>query len=197
MGQIADVVLSESTAFARSNRLRALRASTETRLPYNAAFPSDELQVHFFSSQLWHDRIAFDPEQALARLGAPVLVLIGSEDPNTPMPEYLAAVRRGYAEAFEVEVRTLSSLMKELGHERLDVLKMDIEGSEYDVLEQVIEQGIHIDQILVEYHHQFKNVPTSRTARNVASLRRHGYRLFHIAETGREYSFVHERLLGS
>jgi pimeloyl-ACP methyl ester carboxylesterase len=99
VGQIADVVLSESTAFARSNRLRALRASTETRLPYNAAFPSDELQVHFFSSQLWHDRIAFDPEQALARLGAPVLVLIGSEDPNTPMPEYLAAVRRGLSAA--------------------------------------------------------------------------------------------------
>jgi pimeloyl-ACP methyl ester carboxylesterase len=97
--QIADVVLSGTTPFARSNRLRSLRASTQTRLPYNAAFPSDESQIHFFSSPLWHDRMAFEPEQALARLRAPVLVLIGSEDPNTPMPEYLAAVRRGLSAA--------------------------------------------------------------------------------------------------
>lgn len=94
-------------------------------------------------------------------------------------------------------MRTLASLLKELGHERLDVLKMDVEGSEYDVIDQVLQQGITIDQILVEYHHQFKSVPTSKTARNVATLRRHGYRVFHISETGREYSFVHDRLLGN
>ncbi len=31
---------------------------------------------------------------------------------------------------FHLPVRTLRSLMKELGHDHLDVLKLDVEGSE-------------------------------------------------------------------
>ncbi|MBI4520842.1 MAG: hypothetical protein HY701_08375 [Gemmatimonadetes bacterium] len=95
--QISSIVLSESSAYLRSYRLGALMAASDVRLPYNAAFPDDEGQIHFFSSPLWHDRLAFDPEQLLARLHAPVLVLIGMDDPDTPLDAYMAAVRRGLA----------------------------------------------------------------------------------------------------
>jgi pimeloyl-ACP methyl ester carboxylesterase len=95
VGSIADAVLSERTSAMREYRLAVLMAGARARLPYNAAFPNDERQIHFFASPLWYDRLAFEPELALARLTAPVLVLIGSEDPNTPMRDYLTAIRRG------------------------------------------------------------------------------------------------------
>ena len=36
------------------------------------------------------------------------------------------------------EVKTLSTIMKELGHKWVDVLKIDIEGNEWPVLEQMV-----------------------------------------------------------
>ena len=99
VGQIASIVLTERLRYTRESRLRNLMARSRVRLPYNAAFPQDDRQVHFFASPLWHDRLAFEPEAVLAQLHAPVLVLIGTEDPGTPMDAYLAAVRRGLSAA--------------------------------------------------------------------------------------------------
>jgi pimeloyl-ACP methyl ester carboxylesterase len=95
VGRIADAVLGASLPNLRSYRLQALMDSSSVRLPYNAAFPNDERQIHFFASPLWYDRLAFEPEAVLARLHSPVLLMIGNEDPNTPLTSYLAAVRRG------------------------------------------------------------------------------------------------------
>ena len=41
-------------------------------------------------------------------------------------------------ETVAVPVSRLSTIMSELGHERLDVLKMDIEGAEYAVLDDML-----------------------------------------------------------
>ena len=92
---IAEVVLGESEPYLRAYRLESLRSGSPVQLPRSAAFPSDERQMHFFASPLWHDRLAFEPREVFARLRARVLVLIGSEDANTPMEEYLASVRSG------------------------------------------------------------------------------------------------------
>ncbi len=97
--RIADIVLSESAPYSREYRLKGLRAGSSVQLPRSAAFPSDERQMHFFASPLWRDRLAFEPEGELARLGAPVLALIGTEDPNTPMDAYVAAIERGLSAA--------------------------------------------------------------------------------------------------
>jgi len=35
---------------------------------------------------------------------------------------------------------------------------MDIEGAEYEVIDDLIASGIRPKQILVEFHHRFKNV---------------------------------------
>ena len=96
---IADAILEESTPFLRALRLRAVMADSDVRLPFNAALPNNQDQTHHLSSSIWHDRFAFQPEEALATLEAPVLILIGNEDPNTPILAYLEAIRRGLAEA--------------------------------------------------------------------------------------------------
>lgn len=92
---LADIVLAEADAGARRSRLELHLLRSDVRLPYNAAFPNDERRVHFFASAFWRDRIAFEPQAALSRLRGPTLLLIGSEDPNVPPAEYLAAVRGG------------------------------------------------------------------------------------------------------
>lgn len=99
------------------------------------------------------------------------------------------------AAAVEVEFRTLKSLMSGLGHARVDLLKLDIEGSEYAVLDQLLDQAIPVDQILVEYHHQFRDISPRRTRASIERLRQAGYRVFYISATGREFSLIHERAL--
>ena len=52
-------------------------------------------------------------------------------------------------------VRSVQSVMKEFGHTKLDVLKLDVEGSEYRMLEALIQSGACrvVDQISLEWHH--------------------------------------------
>ena len=51
----------------------------------------------------------------------------------------------------EVEVYSLKTLMKKLGHDRIDLLKMDVEGTEFKVLPQILGK-IDINQICIETH---------------------------------------------
>jgi FkbM family methyltransferase len=49
-------------------------------------------------------------------------------------------------------VNKLSTIMRSNNHHNIDILKMDIEGSEYNVLENMYEEKIFPEQILVEFH---------------------------------------------
>lgn len=95
--------------------------------------------------------------------------------------------------AITVDVRRLSTLMRDLGHTHIDVLKMDIEGAEYDVLDDLLDQQLPVRQILVEFHHRFPGVGVERTRRAVARLNAAGYRIFAAAASGEEYSFILSR----
>lgn len=83
---------------------------------------------------------------------------------------------------------TLATLM---GHEDIDVLKMDIEGAEYDVLSDLIESPIRPVQILVEFHHRFDSIGIGQTARAISRLSHTGYRIVFVSGTGREVTFVY------
>ena len=96
----------------------------------------------------------------------------------------------GGGRAIRVDVRRLSTLMRDLGHDRLDVLKMDIEGAEYDVIDDIVASGVHIDQLLIEFHHRFPNVGIERTRQAVTKLNAAGYRIFFVSDVGEEYGFI-------
>ena len=85
---------------------------------------------------------------------------------------------------------TVKTIMEKLGHESVDILKMDIEGAEYDILDGLGECETLPKQLLVEYHHRFPGIGKRRTAESIAKLRGLGYRIFGISETGREVCFV-------
>lgn len=63
------------------------------------------------------------------------------------------------SKAFELPVKTLPTIIKELGHEgkTIDVLKVDVEGSEYAFLENLLDSiggcPDFIKQISLEWHH--------------------------------------------
>ncbi len=96
------------------------------------------------------------------------------------------------AAAVEVPVRRLETIMQELGHSAIDILKMDIEGAEYDVLDDMIQSDIRPRQLLVEFHHRFPGVGVRRTNQSIRQLRSAGYRLFHVSQTQMEFCFIRE-----
>jgi FkbM family methyltransferase len=91
-----------------------------------------------------------------------------------------------------VECKRLETIMDELGINKIDLLKMDIEGSEYKVIEDLVASEIRPGQLLVEYHHFFDSVSNAKTKKSIALLLANGYALFRIE--GYNYSFVRENL---
>jgi len=96
----------------------------------------------------------------------------------------------------QANFKRLKTIMNELQHEQIDVLKMDIEGAEYKVIDDIIACGINPGQILIEFHHRFGGIGIRETELAVNKIRNHGYLLYHVSETLEEFSFMHNRLLG-
>jgi FkbM family methyltransferase len=121
---------------------------------------------------------------AIAATDGP-LTLTGDPDPGLgsarpPMP--------GRDEpTFEVPGRSVASLRDELGDDAIHLLKMDIEGAEYDVLERLDLAGLGVRILCCELH---LNVSVARALGVVAGLRRRGYRLVACEDT--DLTFVAE-----
>ena len=63
------------------------------------------------------------------------------------------SVLGGYSESLVVGKR-LSTFCQELGIERIDLLKMDIEGSEYDIIESDLDFiSKRVKKMIMEYHY--------------------------------------------
>ncbi len=107
---------------------------------------------------------------------------------GTVVPE--AVVDR---ETVMVPVSRLSTIMSKLGHDRLDVLKIDIEGAEYAVIDDMLQSNILPDQLLVEFHHGKRRkgkFPVSATRQRVDALIAKGYKVFWASSSGREIALA-------
>jgi len=94
------------------------------------------------------------------------------------------------ARAVTFPVKCLRTIMKELGHETIDVLKLDIEGAEYEVLESLIDDAIRPRQFLVEFHHRFTDAGIGTTRQAVRALKKQGYGLFSVSRSVEEFCFI-------
>ena len=60
----------------------------------------------------------------------------------------------------DVNVKKLKTIMKELGHNKIDLLKMDIEGSECDVIKNMLEEQIYSKYLAVKFDNTLKKENT-------------------------------------
>jgi len=95
-------------------------------------------------------------------------------------------------QSIEVEMKALSTIMKENKHQEIDILKMDIEGSEYGVIDEICEKNISVKQILIEFHHHFPSIPVSHTKKAISKLNENGWKVFNVSENGHEISFIRD-----
>jgi FkbM family methyltransferase len=98
-------------------------------------------------------------------------------------------------DVIEVPCFSLRSIMKKLNHDNIDLLKMDVEGSEYEILEEIISMPDKPAQLLVEFHHRFPEIGIDRTIACIKDLRQVGYKVLSVSATGREISFIHDSQL--
>jgi FkbM family methyltransferase len=82
--------------------------------------------------------------------------------------------------------KRLQSIMKELHHQQLDLLKIDIEGAEYTVLNDMIKSSIFPRILCIEF-----DQPTSvlKTIKMMSKLEQHNYLL--VKQDHFNFTFIH------
>jgi FkbM family methyltransferase len=96
----------------------------------------------------------------------------------------------------EVRCVDLATLMKENQHDHIDLVKIDIEGAEYGVIDQIVDLRIPEGQIIVEFHDSIlPGIRARQSLRATFKLLNRGYKL--ISEIGFVDAFVHPKLLNS
>jgi FkbM family methyltransferase len=91
----------------------------------------------------------------------------------------------------QLPVKRLETIMAELGHSKIDLLKMDIEGAEYGVIDDFIDSKVVCRQLLIEFHHRTIQNGIEKTRSAIRRLRENGFRLVKMAPNGEEYCFIH------
>ena len=94
-------------------------------------------------------------------------------------------------EGIEVRCLDLATMLAQNQHRRVDLLKIDIEGAEYGVIEHILKTRLPVHQILVEFHDgMLPGIRKRDTFRAVFGLMARGYKL--VCERSNNYTFVRD-----
>ena len=110
-------------------------------------------------------------------------------EPVNPAHVSHSVLAKSHADGyFMAQCRSLRSLMTALGHARIDLLKMDIEGAEVAVLDDILANGPLPQVLCVEF-----DAPETpwRSLRRIRNLKAAGYRV--VKTEGLNVTFVRER----
>jgi FkbM family methyltransferase len=86
-------------------------------------------------------------------------------------------------EYFEADCRTLQTVMQTLGHSDLSLLKLDVEGAEYEILASLIDGNIRPAVLCVEFDEGFNPLDDGylpRILNMVSRVKACGYRLTYV-----------------
>jgi FkbM family methyltransferase len=155
------------------------------------AFDPTPNSINLLDDNELPDRFHFQPWAVTARDGTlkfyPRLKKDGSK---SDVMFTMIATDETRDDVIEVPAYSLATIVEKLGHNRIDLLKMDIEGAEYEVLDGLLASPVKPTQLLVEFHHRFVDDGLAKTYDVIARLRGEGYRILAISEVGREISFL-------
>jgi FkbM family methyltransferase len=85
----------------------------------------------------------------------------------------------------EAPVDRLSNLMQQLGHQSIDLVKMEIEGAEYTVIDTIVDDKLDVKVILVEFDEVFNTKDKFfhfRIKNACDKLKKAGYVLVHSTD---------------
>jgi FkbM family methyltransferase len=110
-------------------------------------------------------------------------------------PQTMSWTMSGQSEGVAIPTRNLKSILADSGRQKIDLLKIDIEGFEYPVLHAAIDDQVPIDQICVEIHQgsQFDNKTRIDRWALIFKLLQNNYRLVHHVNW--DHTFVHKNIL--
>lgn len=96
------------------------------------------------------------------------------------------------SQSVTVPCLTLRGALKMCSVERPDIIKLDIEGAEYDVLNMALDEGAltGTSQLLVEFHHFLPGMQASQTRQMIGRLQATGLRIAWVGRTNHEHLFV-------
>lgn len=97
---------------------------------------------------------------------------------------------------FEGRVDRVSNLMKNLGHKKIDLLKIDIEGAEYEVINSIIEDNLKVKIFCIEFDELGTKIDDNYLARIRAFLKKltdFGFRILKI--DGSNYTLIRKECL--
>ena len=92
-------------------------------------------------------------------------------------------------DSIDAQFYCLDTILKKHNHTHIDLLKLDIEGEEFNVLLDIIRSPIRPKQILVEFHPEKSKEFRSKHFDIIKKLKRIGYRLVYFSNGYRECSF--------
>jgi FkbM family methyltransferase len=147
------------------------------------AFDPTPRSIEWVEAQQWPKQFSFYPYGIVAQFYPP--------DKDTNVSYSLLVRNKVVGVPIQVQMLRLESIARMLGHSQIDLLKMDVEGAEYEVIPDILNtRGLEIRQLLVEFHHFFPKISRTATKRTVQQLLSAGYELFDVTPSGYEYSFI-------
>ncbi len=143
----------------------------------------EEMKRHELPDKLKYYPYGLSNEDALKTFYCP--------SPGTDYSEYFAPWTGN--DKTQMQVYRLSTLMEKFGHDHLDILKMDIEGSEFFALPDILDMGIVFDQLCIETHTRIfpDSVDKMRSLKKL--LNSHGYLM--VSNKRQEQTYIRKNLL--
>lgn len=150
---------------------------TPESIKYVSEKTKDIAKYHFFETGIWD-------EESTLKFYPPA-------DPNH-ISHSLTNLQKT-ENYIEVNVRSIKNIMIEHGHDKIDLLKLDIEGAEYRVVESLMKEEIYPKILCVEfdeYMNPLDNVYISRIRKTASDIVNSGYKL--VFADIKEHTFVRE-----
>ena len=98
------------------------------------------------------------------------------------------------SERVTFECVSLSDVLKSAGWQHAGLLKIDVEGFEYEILDSLLDEAPEaFSQICVEFHHFLPDIKLTQTLRIICKLYSRGYRVIHKSQC--DYLFIHKKYL--
>lgn len=110
-------------------------------------------------------------------------------------PDYVSASVFHHADvdggrSVKVPMKTLKAIAESLGHNYIDVLKMDIEGSEFKAINSILESGLTFGQICIEIHYYYFQDGKKKLLNFIRKMNAKGYYLAAKMENMEVFTFI-------